>query len=50
MAAKQFNVRLEESLIKEVRVLCAQQDRKFQELISELLTEWVEKNRGETGA
>lgn len=45
MSVKQVNVRLEESLIKEVKRICLERDMTFQQAVSQALTKWVNENK-----
>ncbi len=45
MALKQTTIRLEESLLKEIKFICLDKGTSLNEVATSLLIEWVEENR-----
>ena len=44
---KQLNIRLDEKIIKDVKILCAKKDTSVQDAIKLLIEKWLDENKGE---
>jgi predicted DNA binding CopG/RHH family protein len=43
---KQINVRLDEELLKKIKIICVTKELTLQEVVNTLLEKWVKENEG----